>query len=392
MTPVLLAADHPLQAMGRRALLVGAVGLAVSLLCALADPVQSLRAYLVAYLFWAGAALGCLAILMINHLTGGAWGAAIRRPLESGAGTIPLMALFFLPIAAGVPHLYHWADPQAVAHDALLQHKRAYLNVPFFLVRAAAYFVAWTLAARTLRRWSLAQDASTDPRAAERMELLSRGGLVLLGLTMTFASVDWMMSLEPHWFSTIYGVVFMAGSVLTGFALVIPVTASLATVPSLHEVLGPGVFHDLGKLLLAFIMVWAYVSFSQFLIIWSGNLPEEIPWYMARLHGGWQWVALLLVVFHFALPFVVLLSRTLKRGPRRIATVALALAAIRFVELHWLVTPAFSPATMTFGWLDVAVALATVAGVGGVWLWFFVRRLAEGPVVPLHDEALAAEA
>jgi len=360
------------------------VGAAALLVCALAgflDPTQLLRSYLVAYLFWVGGALGCLALLMIQHVTGGAWGVAIRRLLESGARTLPVMAILFLPIALGVGRLYEWAQPEQVAHDLLLQHKALYLNVPFFLGRAAFYFLAWTLVALALSRWSLRQDESFDPAPGARLELISRGGLVLLGLTMTFAAIDWAMSLEPHWSSTIYGVIFMGGNALTAFAVVIPIAALLSTCPPIGDLISVDQLSDLGKLLLAFVMLWAYFNLSQFIIVWSGNLPEEIPWYLARTRGGWQWIALAIVLFHFALPFVLLLSHRLKRRARSIAIVALILAVMRYIDVFWLVTPAFNPGALRVHLLDLAAALM----VGGVWIWLFVQQLEGRPLLPLRD-------
>ncbi len=321
---------------------------------------------------------------MINYVTGGVWGAAIRRLLEAGAGTLPLLALGFLPLAAGAGHLYAWARPGAVAQDPQIAHVHLFLNVPFFLARAVLYFAAWIAVARALRRWSLGRDAAPDPALERRLELLSRGGLVLLGLTMTFAAIDWMMSLEPHWASTIYGVIFMGGSVLTAFALVITVAAGLADDPDVARVLTPGTLHDLGNLLLAFLMLWAYFSYSQFLIVWAGNLPEEIPWYLARTRGGWGWLALALVLFHFALPFPVLLARTVKRRARTLAAVAGVLVAVRALDVFWQIAPAFHPAGLAVHWLDPAALLA----VGGLWVAAFARGLAAAPLVPRHDPAL----
>jgi len=381
-----LAPDHALTRVRRTALVVGVAGLAVSAVGAFLSPPQFLRSYLVAYLFWLGVPLGSLAILMINHITGGAWGAIVRRILESGTRTLPLMAIAFVPIVVGLRALYPWAQPAAL-DDPLLAHKHVYLNVPFFLGRAVFYFAAWMVVAHFLNRWSLEQDATDDPAPAHRLEQLSRGGLLLLGLTMTFASIDWAMSLEPRWFSTIYGVIFMGGSVVTAFAVVIPVAAVLAADPPAREVMTPSRFHDLGKLLLAFVMLWAYFSYSQFLIIWSANLPEEVPWYVARLHGGWQWPALAIVVFHFALPFLVLLSRDVKRRARTLAVVALALVVARFLDVFWLVTPAFSPEHLSVHALDAAAVL----GLGGVWVALFLRQLEDRPLVPLRDPSLAPE-
>jgi hypothetical protein len=378
------APHEALRRVQRAALAAGAVGLALSLVGTVAAPTQFLRSYLAAWLLVTGTSLGCIAILMINHVTGGAWGAVIRRILESGARTLPVLAVLFLPLVLGAPRLWEWASPEAVARDPVLQHKHVYLNLPFFLVRAALYFFAWITVTRSLTRWSLEQDATLDPFPTERLELLSRGGLVLMGLTMTFASIDWVMSLEPHWSSTIYGVIFMGGSVLSAFAFAIPVAVLLAQEKPLDEVITADRLHDLGKLLLAFVMLWAYFSFSQFLITWAGNLPEEIPWYLARTRGGWQWIGLALAVFHFALPFVVLLSREVKRRARTLAVVAVALVVMRVVDMLWLVKPAFQPAGFSLHWLDVA----TVMALGGLWLALVVRHLEERPVVPLHDPSL----
>jgi hypothetical protein len=381
-----LRPDEVLARARRPALGAGVAGAALCAAGALLDPAQFLRSYLVAYLFFVGATLGCLAVLMIQYVTGGAWGAAVRRLLEAGARTLPLMALLFVPVAVGIPDLYEWARPEA-SHDPLLVHKRLYLNVPFFLGRALVYFAAWIVVTRLLVHWSHEQDRGAAPGAADRLELLSRGGLVLLGLTMTFASIDWAMSLEPHWFSTIYGILFMGGSVLSAFAIVIAAAASLARRAPVAGVLHADHFHDLGKLLLAFVMLWAYFALSQFLIVWSANLPEEIPWYLRRLRGGWEWIALGLVVFHFTLPFALLLSRSLKRRKRTLAAVALALLAARFADMFWMIAPAFEP-RVALHWLDVTAVVA----IGGLWLALFVRHLASAPVVPLRDPALALEA
>ena len=361
--------------------MVAAAGAVVSAIGAVTAPEQLLRSYLVAYVFWTGLALGSLALLSIHQVTGGQWGIAIRRLLESAGLTVPVLAVMFVPIALGVRVLYPWAQPEHMAHDPVLQQKAIYLNVPFFLVRAASYFVLWTFLARSMAYWSLAQDASDSPLPARRLHLLSRGTLLLLGLTMTFAAIDWMMSLEPHWSSTIYGIIYMGGSVLTSFAFAIPALAALRDRPEVAAVATPEVFHDLGKLMLAFIMLWAYFALSQFLITWMGNLPEEIPWYLARGRGGWQWVGVAIVVFHFALPFVVLLSRNAKRRATSLARVAIGLAVMRFVDLYWLVAPAFHPGQLSVHWLD----FATTALIGGLWVAAFVRHLSVRPLVPQHD-------
>jgi hypothetical protein len=380
----LLPADHGLWRLRRVAIVVAIVGGLASAFGAWQSPVQFYRSYLVAYLFWLGLALGSLAILMINHITGGAWGAVIRRMLESAARTMPLLALLFLPIALGVHELYEWARPEAVAHDAVLQHKSLYLNVPFFLGRAVVYFAAWSLVAHFLARWSLIQDGARDDRPAVWLEQLSRGGLLLLGLTATFASVDWMMSLEPHWYSTIYGFLFMGGCVLGALAFAISMASAVADRPPLSEVITPSTLQDLGKLLFAFVMVWAYFSLSQFLIIWAADLPEEIPWYLRRLNGGWRVLILTIIAVQFVLPFVLLLSRRVKRSAAALAVVASLVLLARFADLYWLVVPAFDPAAPHVHPLDVATLLA----VGGVWIATFVGQLEGRPLLPLGDPSL----
>ena len=379
-----LPADHPLTRLQRPSLIAGVIGIALSVLGLVIDPLQFFRSYLVAYLFWLGIALGSLPILMLQYITGGMWGAALRRILESSTRTLPLLMALFLPLLFGVTSLYEWAQPDTVAHDPILQHKQLYLNVPFFLGRAAIYFAVWSALIWFLNRWSALQDAEATPALARRLEYLSRGGLLLYTLTMTFASIDWVMSLEPHWFSTIYGILFIGGQVLGAFAFAIPVAALLADRTAFGDVISADQFHDLGKLLLAFVMLWAYFSFSQFLIIWSGNLPEETPWYLSRLRGGWEWVGIAVIVFHFALPFMVLLSRDTKRNAGRLALVACAVLVMRAVDLFWLVSPAFAHEGGAVHWLD----LTTLVGVGGIWLAVFVWQLRERPLLPLRDPAL----
>jgi len=388
MTPSIqtgLPSGHRLLAVQRGAAAIGALGLVVCLVAGWNDPGRTLQSWLVAWIYGAGIVLGSLAVLLIHHVTGGAWGVVIRRPLEAAAQTVPALALLFLPIALGAAHLYPWAAPHAAEHDALLQHKAAYLNVPFFLLRAAAYFAVWTALATFLGRWSVDQDAN-DPRASGRLHALGRGGLVVAGLTMTFAAIDWGMSLEPHWFSTIYGVLFMVGGALSAFAFMIPVGVSLQTTPLHARTITADQFHDLGKLLLAFVMLWGYMNLSQFLIIWAGNLPEETPWYLARSGGGWKAVTIVLAVFHLAVPFFLLLSRRRKRAPERLARVAIALLLMRWVDVLWLIRPAVSPGDFDLRLLDVAATAAVL----GLWIATFVALLNRRPVLPLRDPSLPA--
>ncbi len=365
----------------QRALIVGVLTLALCGVGAVLGTAQFFQSYLLGYLFWLGLTLGSFALLALHHLVGGGWGFSIQRLLESSSRTLPLMIVLFLPLAFGLQELYLWARPEAVSGDTVLQHKARYLNVPFFTARTIAYFAIWALLIFFLNRWSKLQDQSGDLMLTRRLRQLSGPSLVIYVLTLTFASVDWVMSLDPHWYSTIYGVLFVVGQGLLTLAFAIVVVARLSQHPPLSEVMGAKHFHDLGNLMFAFVLLWAYVSFSQFLIIWSGNLPEEIPWYLHRLHGGWQWLSLALVVFHFALPFVLLLSRKTKRRVELLVKVAVGMIVMRFLDLFWLIAPSFHTEAFALHWLDVAAPV----GIGGLWIAYFVRQLKDRPLLPLRD-------
>jgi len=369
----------------RRALIVGIVALVVCVIDAFFSPAQFLRSYLFAYVFWIGFPLGGMAVVMINHLTGGQWGLPIRRTLEAASRTLPLMAVLFIPIILGLPILYRWAQPAAVALDPVLKYKHPYLNDWGFIARTILYFVVWILWAYFLNRWSAQQDETGDPRLAKRLESFSGPGLVVYGLTITFASVDWVMSLEPRWYSTIYGLLFVVVEVLVAFAFAICVARWLAQYEPLSSYVNPQQFQDLGNLLLTFVMLWAYLSFSQFLIIWSGNLKEEISWFESRARGVWAALAIFLIVFHFFVPFLLLLSRDIKRRAKMLARVSAGLLFISLVDVYWLVVPAFQPSEPGLHLLDFAAPVA----IGGIWLAAFCWQLKSRPLVPLHDPNFA---
>jgi hypothetical protein len=366
-----------------RLLIIGAVALVLCAVGAFFSPDQFLHSYLWCYMFYLGLALGSTALLMLQYLTGGAWGVVIRRHCEAASRTLPLMAILFIPIAVGIPRLYEWSHADVVARDAILRHKQVYLNVPFFLIRAAVYFAGWNLFAHLLYKWSGEEDRG-DTRATRRMAALSGPGLLFLGFTITFMAMDWIMSLNPHWFSTIFGLLFVAGEGLSAVAFLICVLVILSNRPPLDEVLTARHLHDVGKLMLTFVMVWAYFSFSQLLVIWSGNLPEEIPWYVRRFGGGWQYLGVALVILHFSLPFALLLSRELKRNFRLLRAVAVLVIIMRFVDLYWVVTPEFNRPQFGLSWMD----LAAPVGLGGIWLAAFLWQLEKRPLLPLGDPHL----
>jgi hypothetical protein len=391
------AAPAAVDRIQRLGLIVGVVG---AVLCAIGFFVSReyfFRSWLVGWVYWMGVTLGCFAIFMLHHLTRGGWGLVIRRVMEAASRTLPWLALLALPILVDVfftKTLYIWSRPEVVQHDELLQAKAPYLNDGFYLVRFLLYFLIWGVFAFILNRMSLRQDTSADPGLTRRMQLIAAFGLAAYCLAVTFASVDWLMSLDPHWFSTIYGVYLMGSQGLAALAFLIVFAVFLSRRAPMEGVIQPRHFHDWGKLFLAFVMLWAYFSFSQFLIIWSGNLPEEIPWYLRRMQGGWGILSLAIVLFHFALPFVLLLSRDLKRNGRILAVVAVLMLVMRWLELIWQVEPNFgggahgghgeSHQNIAHAWLY----LAAPAAIGGLWLFFFIGELKKRPLLPVNDPYL----
>lgn len=367
----------------RTALLTGIAGTVVSIGAAFLDREQFLRSYLFGYLYWLGMGLGCLAILMMHHTVGGKWGMPIRRMCEAGARTIPYMSVLLLPILLSLSTLYPWARPEA-AHDPIIHAKTAYLNVTGIAGRAVFYFLIWGLYAHLLSKWSNEQDRTGDESLIGKMRSVSAFGLVVFTFVSTFAFIDWVMSLEPHWYSTLYGAMFLVGQTLESFAFLIALLIILSRYPPFSQFVTKQHFHDLGNLMFAFMVLWAYLSFSQFLIIWSGNLPHEIPWYLRRLKGGWGWVALSLVVFHFALPFALLLMRDVKRNADRLFRVSLLMMAVRLVDLYWVVEPAFYDQQVRLHWMDFLTPVA----VGGLWLALFFGQLKSQALVPIRDPRL----
>jgi hypothetical protein len=358
------------------------------------------HSYLVAFVFWTSVALGCLGLLMVQYLGGGGWGLLIRRQLEAGSHTLWLMLILFLPIAIlGLHSLYDWPDPSRITNEAelkLLDHKSPWLNQRGFLIRGVIYFVVWIGLAAYLRKWSKQQDENRDMGAVQRAQNLSGPGFVLYALAVTFAGVDWVMSLDVEWFSTIFGLLMLIGQGVVAMAFLITVGVYLSGREPMDRIYQPKHFHDLGKLQLTVVMVWAYFSFSQLLIIWSGNLPEEIPWYLERFARGtqWRWMGVALILLNFALPFLLLLSRDLKHNRRRLMAVAWLLIAMRFVDLLWLIAPelvgghagqAASHGLSIGSYINYAAA---VIGVGGLWLGWFFYQLRQRALVPYNDPQL----
>lgn len=363
------------------ALIIGAVFTVLFAIGFFVDREQFFHSYLFAFSFWAGLSVGSLALLMLQHLTGGGWGLVIRRVLEAATQTLPLMLILFLPIVLGAHRIYSWTNWQVLAEHPVLSEKARYLNLSFFTIRAAVYFAIWLALAFFLNRWSLMQDKNADSKFTKRMQVLSGPGMVLFVFTVTFASIDWFMSLDPEWSSTIYGFVFVASWSLSALAFVIAVMAALVKHEPMNSVVGQSHFQDLGKLLLAFVMLWTYFAFSQFLIIWSGNLPEEISWYLSRTRGTWGVIALAVVILHFAFPFLFLLSRSIKRNAGKLVIVAVLILVMRLVDLFWTLAPSFADGQFHPSWMDLIAPI----GMGGLWLATFAWALRQRPLIPIND-------
>src|SRR6185369_3606184 len=342
----------------RPALIAGVVGFVFLLFGLFVNRDQFFHSYIVGFTFWTGIAVGSLALLMLQHLTGGGWGFVIRRVLEAATRTLPLMAVLFIPIILGSHSLYKWTREEVLKEERIVAFKTPFLNLPFFSTRAVLYFAIWIVLAYFSNKWSLLQDRTAERRYTKNMRLLSGPGMVLLIFSVTFAAIDWYMSLEPEWSSTIYGFIFVAAWSLSALAFVIAVMAVLSKEEPMKRIVAPLHFHDHGKLLLALVMLWAYFAFSQFLIIWSGNLPEEIGWYLKRTQGVWGGIALAIVILHFAAPFLFLLSRRIKRDLNKLVIVAIVILVMRFIDLLWMLVPAFTGEHFHLSWMDLVAPIA----------------------------------
>lgn len=367
-------------------LVIGGVALLLALIGAVKSPDKFYQSYLFSYMLVLGLTLGSLGLLMLQHLTGGHWGIIIRRPLEAASRNIWLVLVMFAPIVLGMKSLYRaWLDPEQVKAAPLSDYQQHYLTHSGFLFRAAFYFVIWVVLMWIFNNWSQQQDVNREDRALRRrFKLVSGPGIILYVLAMTFAAIDWVMSLSPHWASTIYGFIFVAGQAITAMSLVLALVALLSKSEPYANFLQERHLHDLGKLLFAFNMLWAYFAFSQLLIIWSGNQPEEISFYRSRLSGGWGVVAVMVLILSFGLPFLVLLSSEVKRRASLISKIAIWMLVMRLLDLYWMTRPEFSRSPLP-GWLDIVVPVALI----GLWLGFFALNLKQRPLLPLGDPKLA---
>ncbi len=383
-----LTAPPVVKTIAQRSLIVGVVFGIVALVLAFTRPEEFYRGYLLGFMCWLGVALGSMAILMIRHLTGGGWGVVIRRILGAAMRTLPLLAILFIPILFGVHHLYPWAMPLAAVRDEHIREHLAknkfitdsYLNFSGFLIRAIVYFAIWNVCSFLLSYWSKETDRPGAPDNTQKFKAVAGPGLILYAFTISFAVIDWVMSLDPSWISTIFCLIVLIGQLLAAMCFAVVVERILYEYKPMSEMLKPDFVHDHGKWMLTFIMVWAYFSFSQWLIIWAGNLPNEISFYLRRLAGGWGAIGLFLALFHFFVPFAVLLSRPFKRNIRKLVWVAIWLILMRYLDLFWIIEPNFSK-TINITIADVVVPIA----IGGFWLASFFRNLGALPLLPVYD-------
>jgi hypothetical protein len=382
---VTIPPGHPWNRLPVIGAVLALVGAGACVILGMANPKQFFFSWLVSFLFFLSLALGALFFVLIQYATQGGWGIVLRRIGETVFVTLPVMAALFLPLLFGLHDLYEWAHPGAADHDALLRWKEPYLNVSFFLIRAALYFGIWSFIALLYYRGSRGQDATGDPGVSARLRRLAGPAIIVLALTQTFASIDWIMSLTPHWYSTIFGVYFFAGSFVGFIALLSVVAVAMRRAGLLDTVISAEHLHDVGKLLFGFTAFWAYIAFSQFFLMWYANLPEETIWYKARMEGSWMTVSLFLMAGHFGVPFFYLMGRAVKRRGSTLAVGGAWLLAMHFMDLYWQVMPTLHPEGVRPSALDLAAFVA----VGGCFVaaasWLMRRQA----LVPLRDPRLA---
>jgi len=381
VTPADFAPPSVIPQWGRLTLTVGGLFSAISVGFAVTNWERFLHSWLIAFMFWLGLTLGSLTLLMLQYTSGGNWGRLGRRFWEAATHSLWLMLACWIPIVAGMKLLYPWTHMKP---EELGPAKAAYyLNPTLFIVRGIIYFIGWMFLAWRMRRWSKVEEAGqSTPAAFVGIQNLSGAGIVFYGLTVTLASVDWVMSLTPEWWSTVFGMLFMVGQCLSAFAFTIFLLAKLAPREPLSRIFKTDYLHDFGKMMFAFVVLWAYLSFSQWLIIWSGNIVEEIRWYLDRIKGNWQIVVITLIALHFVLPFALLLSRSLKRQARKLVLIALLLMFMRYVDLFWLIVPNFHGHVQ---WLDIVMNVVTFTAIGGLWLGIFFYKLSQRALLPVND-------
>ena len=386
-----LPQGHLLDRMRMPLLGGGAVLLLASLVWGFSGASQQFWfSYLTALLFYFSIGLGCLFFVLVSFASRAGWSVAVRRIAEHVSMTLPIMCLLALPfLFLGLHDLYHWTHAEAVAKDELLQAKQGYLNTGFFLIRSFIYLAAWTLLAWWFRRESMRQDEVGDPHITRVLQSRSAPALIVFALTVTFAAFDWIMSLDPHWYSTIFGVYFFAGSFLSALAFMTILILRLQKTGVLKGVVNYEHFHDLGKLTFGFVVFWAYIAFSQFMLIWYGNIPEETLWFTHRLEHGWYPISILLCIGHFVVPFFFLLPVSIKRSSTTLTLAGVWLLVFHYIDLYWLVMPTrLGPDGELVGFHPHLLDLLCWVGMGAVFLGAVAWALRSPSLVAIKDPRL----
>jgi len=368
----------------KTSLFLGVTGLLLSVFGYLVNDKHFFHSYLVAYVFWTSIMLGALFFTMLNHIAGATWNIVFRRILESLMGTVPLMAILFIPVIFGLHDLYHWSHEEVITSDILLQKKVPYLNAPFFIIRAILYFGIWFVLFKILQKISLAQDVEFQPVQLKKMRTVSAPGIVLFAITITFAAFDWLMSLDAHWYSTIFGVYIFAGSFLALLAVLVTIGLTLRKKGILDDVITVEHYHDLGKFLFGFTIFWGYMAFSQYFLIWYGNIPEETIWYRHRWEGTWKYITLILVFGHFLIPFISLMPRAAKRNLKFMKVISIWILVMHFFDIYWIVMPTMYEHGFYLSWID----FTTFIGIAGIFLAYFWSRYFKRSLLPINDPFL----
>ncbi len=371
---------------GKIALGIGILGLLLTFLGYFTDRGQFFHSYLTGYIFWTTIGLGGLFFTLLHHLANATWSVVVRRLGESAMITLPIMFFLFIPVILGYHHLYEWSHTEEVAKDAILLKKAGYLNTPFFTIRTMIYFGVWLFLGLWLYRNSLRQDENGVAHLTEKMRRVSAPGMILFAVTLTFAAFDWLMSLEAHWYSTIFGVYIFGGCFLSILAFITLMAQYMRRQGILANIITVEHYNDLGKWLFAFTVFWGYIAFSQYFLIWYGNIPEETIWFQHRWVGSWKEMSLVLIFAHFVIPFFILMPRASKRNLGILASMATLILFAHWVDMYWIVMPGYHPQGVQFSWMD----FTSLIGIGGIFVWHFWARLASHALIPPHDPKLQA--
>jgi hypothetical protein len=371
---------------GKKSLGIGIFGLLLSVAGYIVNSHQLFYSYLTAFAFWFTIAMGGFFFVMLHHLTNATWSIVLRRIAENLMSNIVVMAILFIPVILGIKDLYHWSHPDLVAADPLLLKKTPYLNIPFFIIRAAIYFGIWMLLSRLLYKTSLAQDKAASDSQIKCFRKISAPGMILFAFTISFAAFDWFMSLDSHWYSTIFGVYIFSGGLLTGLAFITLITIYLKTKGPFANIVTSEHYHDLGKLLFAFTIFWAYICFSQYFLIWYANIPEETIWFSARWKGAWKYFSLAIIFGHFVIPFFALITQPAKRNHKVMVSICILLLLVHWIDLYWIIMPNLLTTGACLSWMD----LTTMIGIGGIFMWYFTRLSMKTPLLALNDPRLKA--